>query len=409
MGQIEHGVKYLGNGECYEGELLGDCMEGNGTLFLSDGKYEGEFHDNMFNGKGTLSLDTDIGLLFDNRKYDLSEKYIGTWKDGKKNGHFVHMIGGLPYDEEYEEDKAVASYLQYDIPAGDLLCNTGSIKCFYGGQSAFIIETERETLVFDWYRRSIPSLNSNKPVYIFASHVHGDHFHFRILRLTKYYDVRGIYIGYDQSNAETLGMFDNMAPEYEELISFFNGEQLLQTEYGFVKSLCSTDLGVAFIVKVGNRVFYHAGDLFCRSKCTFGNYKKTNTSVMSFSNNDKQLLEDFYNQIDSNENIFYKYTEPLRNVGTIDYAMLPLDPRWADYGIRTVNHYLNIANIRYFSPMHLWEQWDYVSDLIRANPSVADKMISVNPDGMQIKQTIELNKPYFVDFDDAKVIDIIHN
>ncbi|MCR4721899.1 MAG: hypothetical protein K5655_09260, partial [Lachnospiraceae bacterium] len=60
----------------------------------------------------------------------------------------------------------------------------------------------------------------------------------------------------------------------EDLVSCFRGEQYLITDFGSIKSLRSTDLGVAFVVKTASKTFFHAGDLFCRLGMTFNSFKK---------------------------------------------------------------------------------------------------------------------------------------
>ncbi|MCR4721898.1 MAG: hypothetical protein K5655_09255 [Lachnospiraceae bacterium] len=48
----------------------------------------------------------------------------------------------------------------------------------------------------------------------------------------------------------------------------------------------------------------------------------------------------FEKAVGSNEKTFMEYTKPLAEMGRIDYAMLPLDPRW----------YLRVLMYRYARP-----------------------------------------------------------
>ena len=41
--------------------------------------------------------------------------------------------------------------------------------------SAFLVELERCSLLFDWYGGDLPKIDRTKPLYVFASHHHGDH------------------------------------------------------------------------------------------------------------------------------------------------------------------------------------------------------------------------------------------
>ena len=42
--------------------------------------------------------------------------------------------------------------------------------------SAFLVELERCSLLFDWYGGDLPKIDRTKPLYVFASHHHGDHY-----------------------------------------------------------------------------------------------------------------------------------------------------------------------------------------------------------------------------------------
>ena len=42
--------------------------------------------------------------------------------------------------------------------------------------SSFLVELSQCTLLFDWYGGTIPAYDKSKPLYVFASHHHGDHY-----------------------------------------------------------------------------------------------------------------------------------------------------------------------------------------------------------------------------------------
>ena len=42
--------------------------------------------------------------------------------------------------------------------------------------SSFLVELSRCTLLFDWYGGPVPEHDPGKPLYVFASHHHGDHY-----------------------------------------------------------------------------------------------------------------------------------------------------------------------------------------------------------------------------------------
>ncbi|MCR4739459.1 MAG: hypothetical protein K5886_04270 [Lachnospiraceae bacterium] len=70
--------------------------------------------------------------------------------------------------------------------------------------------------------------------------------------------------------------------------------------------------------------------------------------------------------------LFDHYTEPLKGK-TIDYAMLPLDPRFKDVAYLTVKRYIEIADIRFWSPMHLWGKYDFTDIILKESSVVCRK------------------------------------
>ncbi len=130
------------------------------------------------------------------------------------------------------------------------------VKIDYLGHSGFLVETERVLLLFDYYRGDLSFIRrkpEEKPLFVFASHAHGDHFNSEIFSLadtrrTKYllsFDIRG----------------NPAAPEgpgarYLEADRTYDIEGL-----GNVTTLPSTDEGVAFLVRTGSETLFHAGDL----------------------------------------------------------------------------------------------------------------------------------------------------
>ena len=57
------------------------------------------------------------------------------------------------------------------------------MKITYIGHSGFAAELAHCTLLFDYYEGTLPVFPSEKPLYVFCSHAHRDHFNFDIFRL----------------------------------------------------------------------------------------------------------------------------------------------------------------------------------------------------------------------------------
>lgn len=47
--------------------------------------------------------------------------------------------------------------------------------------SGFLVETGEAYFLFDWFTGAIPPMLPGKPLFVFVSHAHGDHFSRKIL------------------------------------------------------------------------------------------------------------------------------------------------------------------------------------------------------------------------------------
>ena len=98
------------------------------------------------------------------------------------------------------------------------------------------------------------------------------------------------------------------------------------------------------------------------------------TFKMQYNGDEKEWIQAYYKYLEQEEELFKEYTEPLKGV-TIDYAMIPVDPRYKGIGYKTLKRYMDIADIRLWSPMHLWDKEQFVDKLLEEHPEYAGSMI----------------------------------
>lgn len=55
----------------------------------------------------------------------------------------------------------------------------------YIGHSGFLVETSECYYLFDYYQGTLPSLQTDKPILVFSSHVHQDHYNPAVFKLLK--------------------------------------------------------------------------------------------------------------------------------------------------------------------------------------------------------------------------------
>lgn len=81
----------------YEGEerTSDGKRHGKGKITFKDGNYyEGDFKDDLFDGRGTLIMKRE------------GSKYVGSFSRGKRNGHGTEVFGdGSSYCGEFKDDK----------------------------------------------------------------------------------------------------------------------------------------------------------------------------------------------------------------------------------------------------------------------------------------------------------------
>ena len=116
-------------------------------------------------------------------------------------------------------------------------------------------------------------------------------------------------------------------------LSLMNGQLLIRT-------LHSTDFGVAFLVRFHDKWIYHAGDL--------------NWWVW------KEETKQYNHNMTAN---FKKYTAPLEGM-ELFAAFLPLDPRqedWYDKGFLYILEHTKTAHV---FPMHFWKDYEMISTFL---------------------------------------------
>ena len=126
------------------------------------------------------------------------------------------------------------------------------MRVTYIGHSGFSVELESHILLFDYYEGTMPEFDPAKKLLVFASHSHPDHFNREILKLADVYpDVEYIF-------PKDIGI-----AKKEQRVSehFMRKRDEITVGDTKVKSLRSTDEGVAFLVRCEDRIIYHAGDL----------------------------------------------------------------------------------------------------------------------------------------------------
>lgn len=196
------------------------------------------------------------------------------------------------------------------------------MKITYIEHSGFMVEMQDRAFLFDYWKGSLPRID--KPLYIFSSHAHKDHFNKKILS----FPCEKIILSSDID-----------VKENEKTIKIGAGK-CLDIDGMTVKTLKSTDEGVAFIIEYKGKVIYHAGD-----------------------------LNDWYWE-GEDENWNRKMTAAYQsiikkgfaNIKKVDAAFLPVDPRQEEHCGSGADFFLDNVKADNVFPMHFWGNYKRIEE-----------------------------------------------
>ncbi len=226
------------------------------------------------------------------------------------------------------------------------------MKITYHGHSGFSVETEKYFLVFDYYTGPRPKIPADKEICVFVSHHHPDHLNPEIFTWQKEYPSIRYILAADIRK-------DWPAQYGVQNCHFLRGDAEERIGTVSVRTLFSTDCGVAFLVTAGDKRIYHAGDL-----CLWlweGMDRNQSRRMMGH---------------------FMQYTAPLAGI-PIDLAFLTLDNRQEKGAFLNIDYYMRHFDITTCIPMHYFGTTD-IADRLKADDSsepYRERILKMNPGG----------------------------
>lgn len=206
--------------------------------------------------------------------------------------------------------------------------------------SCFVIELKSHILLFDYFKGDLPTFSTNKPLYVFVSHSHHDHYNPDI------YAIPHPNITYIISkDVDNIGI--KLGPN----------EQITVDDIE-IETLKSTDLGVAFVIHVEGKYIYHAGDLHWWH--WVGEPEEDNAYQ-------KHLFQQEINKI--------KHLP-------FSLMMTPLDPRLQEATSWGMEYILNNVSTTYILPMHFFTKLKGMKKYIQKPPlSTFTNIITIEQKG----------------------------
>ena len=234
------------------------------------------------------------------------------------------------------------------------------MKVTYIGHSGFLIESGSCCCLFDYYQGEIPSMPEDKPLYIFVSHRHQDHFNPEIFQVSGPKEIH-----YILSQDTRRYMRDRLSLPN---LHFMKAEESLAlTETGSgkslsVKTLHSTDCGVAFLAEYQGKKIYHAGDL--NWWVWKGESKQEYNNMTASYQREIGLLKE--------------------KAGQIDVAFAPLDPRQEEWYRLGMDYFLGQIDVQTVFPMHFWGDYSVITRYQEEQPQYASRVIPLSREGYEV-------------------------
>lgn len=218
------------------------------------------------------------------------------------------------------------------------------MKIVYINHSGFYVETKEAGFLFDYYKGTLPE--SRKKLYVFVSHAHYDHYNKKI------FDLRAVYpdITYILSS-DICGGDESEEPN----LIYVKPNETLKINDIKIRTLRSTDEGVAFLVHCGDKTIYHAGDLNWWH--WEGESREYNT----------EMRRSYQSEINKLQGI------------KIDAAFVPVDPRLGEQYCFGMDCFMKRTDTKHVFPMHFWGNYEVFKRLMleKCTQEYRDRIIHI--------------------------------
>lgn len=230
------------------------------------------------------------------------------------------------------------------------------MKVTYINHSSFLVETEKQVFLFDYYnpdeaeyeKEKLPGLSQvpwEKQVTVFVSHKHHDHFDHRIFDLVYLCPHIQFVLPKDMKMNEAYMSRIGIPEEAWDKIKYMGKNELREFTDIRVETLRSTDEGVAFIVAFEGKEIYHAGDL----------------NWWTWIGETEAEYEDMTRC----------FQEEIKKIQgrCFDAAFLPLDPRQEERFYWGFDYFMKHTQTKMAYPMHFWKDTSVIGRLKELNCS----------------------------------------
>ncbi len=219
------------------------------------------------------------------------------------------------------------------------------IKISFIWHDCFVVETDSAEIVFDFWKDPAVKENelpiflqkrdSSKPLFVFVSHHHKDHYVKEIFSWTEVCDNIHYILSHDTSRfarhiLSATSLYSGPRPLSEQVTVLKPGEKC-NIGPMIVEAFGSTDIGNSYLAEIDGNKFFHAGDL--------------NAWIWKDDSTEKEIEDALHAFSTIIESISSRYPE-------IDYAFFPVDSRIGTDYFTGASIFVDKIYVRRFFPMH---------------------------------------------------------
>ncbi len=232
--------------------------------------------------------------------------------------------------------------------------------------SCFLVEVDDKVLIFDYFDGNrvkdyhfsgkIPTYAKDTPIYMFASHSHQDHYDMDILRWAEQYENIHYILSKDVRISPNFLRKHGIDPTVRDKVLFVTPDHKYDLDGMVIKTLRSTDVGVAFYVDVDGVTLFHAGDL-----------------------NDWRM-EGAGDLVGGKMSREYRFQIHKLAKVPINLAFVPMDPRLGRYQFDGIDYFLKHTSAEFVFPMHMWQDYSGITEYKKqiTNLGMADRIMEIS-------------------------------
>lgn len=232
------------------------------------------------------------------------------------------------------------------------------MKITYIHHSSFSVELDKVTMLFDYYDGRLPEFPADKPLVVFATHFHADHFSPVIFKLAEGREDIFYVLSNDIKKRKVP---ENLLTK----VRFVKAGEKFITDLGklTVETFRSTDEGVAFWITAEGRQIYHAGDL----------------NNWWWDGEDKAW----------NHNMAADYSREIDKMAGrhADAAFVPLDPRQEEKFYLGMDEFMKKVSVDAVFPMHFWKDYSVIRRMKEhmASEAYRHKIVEIHEEGEEFE------------------------